>query len=395
MSEDRETQRPQQPADAVLDGRLLSTLGLEPYSLDELLELFEHDGPEQAPNPADVERARGLLARSGLADELVTAYRQHDETRFQEILDQVGVVDLCRPVAQWLTVVMWRVTLPPLPQTCRVNVDAIWFNHDSSSLTADALTIRRNRSQPVQVPEWRRVLTSVAADSPAAYCIQETTGNDVTLRVRFTADSGLSFCWVSASGGGVLGDIDPIRVNFANGVSVPELVRIPLLNHTIGSGVGVQDIAWQWRFRCPLEPTFRDMERTTHRVYVVLRAPQGPWDQTPGSDQNPWTEVLDVVCTVSPTSGFPDPFDALTTGLADMLNWGGVNANAAGLTYDLAATVPHYSSATGFELTKFLERLRGLPGNGGLVNCTDCACIITLRWRAASVPVGCGYGARA
>lgn len=279
----------------------------------------------------------------------------------------------------------WRsepasITVAAVAPTCEVNVDRIWFDHDTAGLTLDAMSIRRSRSQQVLVPEWRRGQTSVAADSPAAYCIQETTGNPVAIKVRFTANPGLTFAWIAASGGGVLGAIDPIRVDFANGVSVPEFVEIPLNNHQIGSRVQVQNIEWQWGFRCPVENRLWEMDRTAHRIYVVMREPRGPWNQTPGSDENPWTEALDFACTVSPTSGLSDPYDALATGLAEKLNWGGLNANAARLEYDVTATVPHYAGVsvqTNFELTKFLERLNGGLGNGKLVNCTDCACIIT------------------
>jgi hypothetical protein len=37
----------------------------------------------------------------------------------------------------------------------------------------------------------------------------------------------------------------------------------------------------------------------------------------------------------------------------------------------------HYASFGQFNCTKFLERLRGLAGNGNLVNCTDCATIVS------------------
>ena len=36
-----------------------------------------------------------------------------------------------------------------------VRLEAIKFNHDPGAATADALTIRRNATQTVAVPEWR------------------------------------------------------------------------------------------------------------------------------------------------------------------------------------------------------------------------------------------------
>jgi hypothetical protein len=71
----------------------------------------------------------------------------------------------------------------------------------------------------------------------------------------------------------------------------------------------------------------------------------------------------------------PDPLDALAVGLAEKLNSGG-NTSVANVTYDVAATIPHYAGSN-FQLTEFLDLLKGGMGNGNLVNCTDCACIMT------------------
>jgi hypothetical protein len=282
---------------------------------------------------------------------------------------------LVRRIAGPLHQLIGRIVVP-IPPTCRVYVDAISFNHDPSTFTSDAINIRHDRSQPVQVPEWTRGQPAGTV-SPAAYCIEETAGNDVFIRVRFTTGPGTSVAWVSASGGGVLGGIDPIRVNFANGVSVPEFVQIPLGNHTLAASPGIHDIEWQWQFRCLVGNTYWDMNRSAHRIYVLRRAPREPWNQIPGSDHNPWTTALDYACAVPPVTWVQDPFDAVADALAEALNWGGVNANAADVVYDVAATMPHYAIGSTFELTKFLERLRGGLGNGDKVNCSDCACAIT------------------
>jgi len=90
---------------------------------------------------------------------------------------------------------------------------------------------------------------------------------------------------------------------------------------------------------------------------VVLREPRGPWTQEPGSNQNPWADALDLACTAKPNQGFADPFDAIAVGLADVLNWGGSNANAGRLEYDDVTTTQHYaafSPDSQFALSKYL-----------------------------------------
>jgi hypothetical protein len=56
----------------------------------------------------------------------------------------------------------------------QVFLEAIKFNHDQSSATGDAFNIRRNDTEQVNVPEWRRGISVKPEDSPAAYAIRET-----------------------------------------------------------------------------------------------------------------------------------------------------------------------------------------------------------------------------
>src|SRR6516225_9590653 len=66
-----------------------------------------------------------------------------------------------------------------------VQLLAIKFNHDPNSATNDALNIRKNATQFVNVPEWQRGASINPEDSPAAYAIADTTGNTVTIQAKF------------------------------------------------------------------------------------------------------------------------------------------------------------------------------------------------------------------
>jgi len=67
-----------------------------------------------------------------------------------------------------------------------VQLEAVAFNHDNSAATGDALTIRRNATQDVTVPEWRRGLSVTPEDSPAAYAKAAVAGNTLTIKVQLS-----------------------------------------------------------------------------------------------------------------------------------------------------------------------------------------------------------------
>jgi len=61
-----------------------------------------------------------------------------------------------------------------------IAIEAIKFNHNPGSATHDAFNIRRNATQVVRVPEWRRFISVNPEDSPAAYAVRprrETTSH--------------------------------------------------------------------------------------------------------------------------------------------------------------------------------------------------------------------------
>ena len=100
-----------------------------------------------------------------------------------------------------------------------LRIESISFNHDPSSTTTDALTIRRNQVDDVQVPEWIAGM-SRPEDSPAAYSISQLQNNRLTVKARFSRDStdpASVTVNAVASGANVLGDIRPQTINFGTG----------------------------------------------------------------------------------------------------------------------------------------------------------------------------------
>ncbi len=256
---------------------------------------------------------------------------------------------------------------------CDLKLGAISFNHDTSSLSADAMNLRKNFTQTITAPEWTVGKTS-PTDSPAAYAIKETHGKKITIKVQFTVGSNnVTKAEVRAKGGGVLGALDPQVVNFAGGVSVPALVSFELHHHSIGAaGIKREDITWHWEYRCCGGSVWEPLQTTKHRIYVVLEEPKLPWKQQPNpNDQNPWTEALDHACVwAAGQQSRDDAATAITKA---------INANL-GLVYDNASGSSAYTTwgvVAMFELTQFLAYLTSGTGLGNIVNCTDCATITT------------------
>ena len=75
-----------------------------------------------------------------------------------------------------------------------VAIEAITFNHNAGAATHDAINIRRNATATVVIPEWRRFISVNPEDSPAAYAIAPTRGNDISILVSLSStDPGMAF----------------------------------------------------------------------------------------------------------------------------------------------------------------------------------------------------------
>ena len=138
--------------------------------------------------------------------------------------------------------------------------------------------------------------------------------------------------------------------------------------------VAVRDVDWSWEYRIPPDQDWHRMATPTrHRLYTVLDVPNAPWSQNPFSSANtqmPWVSALDYACLWADGARTEHEISRLIT----------ENVYALGPTvmqYDCpGGGATHYSNPS-FDLTAFLDRLRGGLGNGRYVNCTDCATIVS------------------
>jgi hypothetical protein len=311
-----------------------------------------------------------------------------------------------------------------------VQLQAIAFNHDSTSATTDALSIRRNAAVPVAVPEWQHGGSVAPAASVAAYAIERTRGRTLTVRARFLSHEvpapsveiravPLAPPWVPslpgppllsplapyswyvhavvdyllasyslppysfwdisrAPAGSVLGGVAARPIAFGpDGASDLELFTL----HDVQlwtRGVGVYDVVWRWQYRRGPGPQWVDFATSAHRIYVVLDVPTAPWQQSPyhpANTQLPWTDVLEFACRwARGTRTLDEAAARITRAVYDL--------GPVLVEYDCAGPLlgtPHYTPLLlpYFDCTSFLERLRGGLGGGRYVNCSDCATIVS------------------
>ncbi len=257
----------------------------------------------------------------------------------------------------------------PIPS---VTLKSISFDYDPVGTAVDALTIRQNFSSNVSVPEWIPANKN-PEDSPCAYALSLIEGKIPTIQVKLEIPKSTKHSvMIQATGGGILGAIDPVNANFKSGTSVT--ITLNLSHQTLATGgVGRTDVTWNWQYRID-NNAWEVMAGTKHRVYITLDRPCNPWKQTSDRTDNqlPWTDVLDYACTWAAGAKSTD----------DILSKVTTKVNSGiGLVYDTnsgaSVYTGMYSGTRCFLCTRFIDFLTKGKGNGKTVNCTDCATIVT------------------
>jgi hypothetical protein len=285
------------------------------------------------------------------------------------------------------------------PNSCNslptVNLVSISFDYDPRRISVEALTIRRNFNSKIDVPEWT-TSKKLPIDAPCAYALNVVSGKIPTIEVVLNISKPIpSPIVIQATGGGILGAIDPITVIF--GSDNQSKVLLSLNNHKLADG-GVQrtDVTWNWKYQID-GGAWADMATTQHRVYVILNEPQAPWEQNPdrNNQQLPWTDVLDYACDwAKGTKDVDDVLNMVTNKVNKDLN----------LIYDEPQGKPYYIREVSspdprsvFLCGDFIDFLNKNKSNGNKVNCSDCATIVTtfsniLGADAQEVKLGYGVG---
>ncbi|MCC2669095.1 MAG: LamG domain protein jellyroll fold domain protein [Armatimonadetes bacterium] len=235
---------------------------------------------------------------------------------------------------------------------------------------------------------------------PLAYRLDVAKANEVWVDVTFINDGSEPLVTQIRTGDedtlfdpralGVLGLIVTDSVEIANG----EPVTIPIQAKGVslaGRGVGVHEVTWKWQYA---EQTANGLQWVTLgvsrlTVYTLLSTPGPPWVDTAGFAELPWTTVLDHACrwarcarTVEAAADrisrhlfrlgrIPFPLEGQGGAL---LRYGSTDNFSNGDLFDSEAEKLHPGA---FFCDLFLLRLRGTQDQYRLLNCSDCATIVS------------------
>lgn len=280
-----------------------------------------------------------------------------------------------------------------------VQLESIAFNHDPIGHSGDALTIRRNASQAITVPEWRHGVSTTADDSPAAYSLADVHGNSVTVQVELrrtgpcgdvvqvraldlNAGGGCLYLifqalglggWIKPSPGNLLGRVAARKVYFGSG-NLSGSLLFKLADHRLDTAGVEQSITlWRWQYREVPFGQWTDFAISQHRVFALLRTPTAPWQQTPAAASNtqlPWMDLLKYVCTWAKDAHSANEASADITKAIYALG-------PSVIEYDCPHGGSSWYSWPDFDASALLDRLGGGPGNGIYINCSDCATFVS------------------
>jgi hypothetical protein len=263
-----------------------------------------------------------------------------------------------------------------------LRLEAIKFNHHPDASDTDALNIRKNATEMVPVPEWKRGVTTGADQSIAAYAISEVSNDPnkpATIEASFSRlDAGTGTVEVRATDSpgfppNILGTAVSGPISFGawgeSGFVSLEL-QAPRLAEV---GVGAYTVRWSWQYRLSPNDDWVDFATTDHTIYVVLKKPNLPWKLSPYTQNNielPWADALEWACQwAAGTKTVADTQAAMTRSINGL--------GPSVMEYDCDGGDSHYSKIH-FDCGAFLELLdHGPHSNGRYVNCSDCATFVS------------------
>lgn len=177
-----------------------------------------------------------------------------------------------------------------------IRIRSIQFHREGQTPT---FPLRRNATlgSVIEPPEWQAGRLFEQQGGVAFVAELVKAGRKPTATVVFERKVIEQALTVTASAAAIrhgtapiLGDLAKQRVTFAAGESQARCQFE--LNSAHLNAVGTGDVQWEWRLENGVGGL--SMERTLHRVYVLLGEPQLPWSSNPA--QLPWMDLLDLVC---------------------------------------------------------------------------------------------------
>ena len=250
-----------------------------------------------------------------------------------------------------------------------VELNGVWFDHNSNGFSNDALPMRKNYDDPISLPEWEDTAGHKKhEESPACYSIADTKNNQITIKARFSGPASQSVYIKGRNiGDNKFGFPDATLISFdTNGDS--GWVEFPLAGVNFhNKGIQVYNISWRWHFALTEKGAFCPFGKSSHHsIYTVLEAPKAPWVLLAGSNQAPWQSALELACNWAKGAKNVDDAAAEIT----------ISHFGSGFQY---VGISNYSTPFDFFLTDYLTKIHDMRNNPlpDHVNCTDCAASVS------------------
>ena len=239
----------------------------------------------------------------------------------------------------------------------KFTVEEIKFNHDTTSCSSDAVSIRRNAREGFDTShgEWWSGV-AVLKNDPVCYA-----GNvRPTVKAKIRVSPHLNSARLSAQAvetSSPLKGLTESTVIFSDGMS--DWTDFST-DSTIVRTVRKFDHRWEWKvsqMNGAVVSEFACATTGPHRVYTLLADPKAPWMPNGTSTKNLWTNALEF-CNAF-LEGKDEPLETMATITSNLFHH-------MGFRYDTVASASHYLRTDGtFELTRYMA------SEDNLVNCYD------------------------
>jgi hypothetical protein len=194
---------------------------------------------------------------------------------FNGIIDEVRIYD--RPLTDDEIYYLYENAggyPPPL------HVTHVQFYYTGS----EAIRLRNNYTTTIIRPEWE-----IDERSEAALYV---VNSPVNIKARFKSLYNVQSAYIWAQSDGPLGGTEVKLVQFKNGISDPEYVEFTARN-PVPDQRGIY--TWRWKWTAILNHRMERMNSSgTHKIYAIIDQPGDPWVINVDSNQNPWTDALDL-----------------------------------------------------------------------------------------------------
>jgi hypothetical protein len=258
----------------------------------------------------------------------------------------------------------------PPQDTPPIILESLYFNHNFKSdakikcgcippICTDAIDIRMNYNEPVEVPEWKK---GRKRKYPATYIMN----SQVVVMAEFSAEKGITSATIGADErGGELADIMEQTVHFPEDPSGKRNSSGQIyfcLTDRIPKKVVRFKQVWKWYYKDAKrskssgkgKPEF--FAKTKNRIYIVFSKPGTPWYRRPNTA--PWVDVMEksYKWTVGKRESPEEAANEITKYLYEKMNGSWQRA-------------PMYSEHRKgrFDLERFMKRIPNI----GEVNCID------------------------